>query len=286
MTTNQRGQRTWKEDEEAALAASWLAISQDAVTGTNQTGETLWNRILVQFHERMGRGAYRNTDALSSKWRDLRASCTSFNGIYNNLSKMHKSGRSEFDVFNTALQQYRVQHGNRAFTHMKAWDVLKMGPKWALKPDVLTQSSGSNKRSRTSKSTEQTQHSDGRTEFNLNDEFEENEAEAEETPERTPRRPQGRDKGKRAASSSGKNAPDMDEFLYFKSTLDEHLEVQKAKLRIKEEVKRQNELVADMNILRMPAHDVEPEDLEMIRQIKREIREKYQRNQNNPRNDP
>ncbi|KAI3515397.1 hypothetical protein L1887_14292 [Cichorium endivia] len=70
--------------------------------------------------ESMGRGAYRNTDSVSSKWRDLRASCTSFNDIFNNLSKMQKSGQSDFDVLNTTLQQYRQQHANRAFTHMKA----------------------------------------------------------------------------------------------------------------------------------------------------------------------
>ncbi|XP_023730334.1 uncharacterized protein LOC111878052 [Lactuca sativa] len=114
--TNRRG-TTWIEEEEEALAKAWISISCDSRTGNAQTRTSFWVRVLDHFHSLLGRQTGRTYDAVNGKWRELRAACTKFNGIFENLKNMHKSGSNDFNILSTACQQFKVTTGGKAFGH-------------------------------------------------------------------------------------------------------------------------------------------------------------------------
>ncbi|XP_042755737.2 uncharacterized protein LOC122196654 [Lactuca sativa] len=110
----------WTEEEEEALAKAWIFISCDLRRGNTQSAESFWNRVVDHFHALLGRKTDRSNDAVNGKWRDLRAICTKFNGIFENLKNMHKSGSNDFNVLSTACYQFKLTNNGKTFGHQKA----------------------------------------------------------------------------------------------------------------------------------------------------------------------
>ncbi|XP_052627753.1 uncharacterized protein LOC128134261 [Lactuca sativa] len=187
----------WTE-EEATLAKAWIAISQDGDVANAQSGHSFWNRILDHFHALLGRQTSRTYDSVNAKWHDLRATCTKFNDVFDNLKNMHRSGSNDFNILSTALHQYKITNNGKPFGNQKAWEVCRNGPKWVLYPETAHSGSttGSNKRPRTSES-------EIGANLDLNDEFDATEGEGPSDVHL--RRPPGSDKARKGASSSGKS---------------------------------------------------------------------------------
>lgn len=133
----------WTSDEEVMLAESFISISCDPRVGNAQPGDAFWERISKRFHDGMGCGIYRTSDALSGKWTSLLRECNAFNGIYNNTKSMHVSGHSSENVTEVALTTYKNKNNGKDFGHIQAWKVLHLNKKWEWQPDALSQSSGS-----------------------------------------------------------------------------------------------------------------------------------------------
>ncbi|XP_052621241.1 uncharacterized protein LOC128127045 [Lactuca sativa] len=213
----------WNEEEEEALAKAWIFISCDSRRGNAQTGESFWNRFLDHFHALLGRKTDRSYDAVNGKWRDFRAICTKFHGIFENLKNMRKSGSNDFNILSTACYQFKVTNNGKPFGHQKAWEVCRHGPKWVLNPETSHSDSttGSNKRARTSESD---------TGFGLDLNNDIDVAEGDGPPEVLLRQPPGRDKSKQVASSSGKATATNDDRLV--ESMDKTLSFLEKKIRI------------------------------------------------------
>ena len=191
---NQRSKKkkttAWNEDEEEALVKAWIFISQDGDVANAQSGQSFWCRILDNFHALLGKKTERTYDSINAKWRDLRAACTKFNGIFDKLKNMHRSGSNDFNILAAASYEYKVTTNGKPFNHQKAWEVCRNGPKWVLYPEMAHSGSttGSNKRARTSES-------DVGFGLDLNDDFDATEGEG--PPNVQLRRPPGRDKARK-----------------------------------------------------------------------------------------
>ena len=221
----------------------------DSQKGNSQSSTSLWERILDHYHEAMGRGVYRNNDGINGKWRKLRIECTKFNGIYNNLVNMRRSGENEFGIFTTAMEQYGRVVG-KPFKHMRSWELMRTGPKWLLTPDSPHSSTGS-KRGRTPDD----DISDARDPIDLDDDTE------PQTEMPPPRPPIGRDRAKRASrDASGLSSKD---------------DVEEKVDRLVEQFHRHNDLAESRLDYVLFSRSGTEEDLEAIRLMTEQRRKKY-----------
>ncbi|XP_042051384.1 uncharacterized protein LOC121796642 [Salvia splendens] len=115
----------WSEQEDMALMSAWCFVSTNAIVGTNQTSNHLWQNV----------------------------------GAYKKAHDRATSGQSKEDIEKATQQLY----GKSKFTHHMVFEeVMRLNPKWELKlnstgstrfqpdEDSLEESRGSSKRSRTS----------------------------------------------------------------------------------------------------------------------------------------
>ncbi|CAH1430999.1 unnamed protein product [Lactuca virosa] len=77
-------------------------------------------------------GSDRSRHQVNSKWKDLQKKCNAFNGIYNCKMNSLASGRSEADVLQSSLSEYRRTINQKGFLHQQAWEWLKDNAKWAF----------------------------------------------------------------------------------------------------------------------------------------------------------
>ncbi|KAE9335137.1 hypothetical protein PR003_g13161 [Phytophthora rubi] len=85
--TKKKG-KNFGPDEDINLAAAWLDVSQDPVVGDEQSKEAFWERVHVEFIERMQRAGFdtvkelRVAGSLRTRWWTLQATCNKFAGCY------------------------------------------------------------------------------------------------------------------------------------------------------------------------------------------------------------
>lgn len=82
------------------LCGSWLRISLDAATGTDQNEDTYWERITEDFNRRIIVQNYqeRSLGALKGKWNLIKTAVSAFSGSYNQVAHLNISGISEVDM--------------------------------------------------------------------------------------------------------------------------------------------------------------------------------------------
>ncbi|XP_022014338.1 uncharacterized protein LOC110913828 [Helianthus annuus] len=185
----------------------------------------------------MDQGPYRDIDSVSSKWQKMNGFVNKFCEEYNKIySSGRRSGTSDEDVFKKALEMYKENNNNTSFAHVRAWEILRMHPKWAPIPNEVEMA----KRQRTSESGSfSAGGSDARCHINLNDdaEFDEEEYAVHEA-----ERPTGRDKSKKEQAKEKEKQkvdPKMDEFMaQFKTYTEVTAQKAKAKERAIEEKSR------------------------------------------------
>ncbi|XP_021974604.1 uncharacterized protein LOC110869677 [Helianthus annuus] len=201
----------WTPIEEEALAKAYIGMSNHPTKGNNQTGDGFWSKVLAKFLGLMDQGAYRDVDSVSSKWRKLNASINRFCEEYDKLyTSGRRSGMSDDDVFQKALDKYKANNGGTNFTHVRAWAILKDDPKWAPIPNEVEMA----KRQKTSETGSfSAGGSDARCQINLNDDadFDEEEYAVHEA-----ERPPGRDKLKKERAKGKEKEtvdPKMEEFM-------------------------------------------------------------------------
>lgn len=280
--------RPWSTEEEIALAKGWMDIPEDLVTGNSKKRESYWQRMTDYFHNEMGRGIYRSHHQINSKWKDLTRKVTAFSGILNNLTAQRKSDQSNADIMKLAHQQYRATNKGSAFVHEHVLEMVEKSPKWVLVPPMVP-SMVITKKSKTSESNTYTTSSDTQGPFHLDDDddfFEE------------PQRPSGSRKSKRSSSSSSLFVPDdstatvedffgrlMDSLKEFKDiNIDKNerkqrkeqqrqelIEIKKEKNRLLQEQQRKK----DLRTLMKPHDHLTGTDLELVLQLKAEIRKQY-----------
>jgi hypothetical protein len=80
MATKVKG-KNFSVDEEIQLCRSFLHVSKDAATGTNQSAGTFWQRVTTHFNERRDSGCEaRPYRSLESKWSAIQHDVAKFCG--------------------------------------------------------------------------------------------------------------------------------------------------------------------------------------------------------------
>ncbi|XP_022025006.1 uncharacterized protein LOC110925360 [Helianthus annuus] len=138
--------------------------------GNNQSNDGFWQEILDIFHTFMEQGEYRNIDSIGSKWRKMNTVIQRFCGFYNQTLSNKPSGWNHENVFHEVMRLYENEHKS-SFPHVRAWQVVKDSPKWAVVLDEVASAKRATKRPKTSESgSYSVGASTGRCQININEE--------------------------------------------------------------------------------------------------------------------
>lgn len=76
----------WTDEEDEWLCEAWIALTNDAVNGTDQNSNTFWGAVYDDFIRRGGdNGVRTSTGSLSSRWGTINREVSKFVGC---LSKV------------------------------------------------------------------------------------------------------------------------------------------------------------------------------------------------------
>ncbi|PWA46385.1 myb-like domain, Myb/SANT-like DNA-binding domain protein [Artemisia annua] len=142
----------WTSDEEEALAKAWIKISVDRDVGDRQKKEGFWGRVTKHFKTLVPR-TQRTHHQLNSKWTPMHQMIQAFNGYYIQAKRLKGSGCDDLQVYETVQYDFEKQF-RKAFSHTKAWNILKDQEKWKEQPVVgqASESTGSSKKRKSSES--------------------------------------------------------------------------------------------------------------------------------------
>ncbi|CAL5416748.1 unnamed protein product [Camellia sinensis] len=84
--------------EDETLCRSWLAVSQDPITGNSQTMVIFWERVLVNFNSQLSGESNRNRISLSHRWSAMQKAINKFCGFLEQIQLRQQSGTTEADM--------------------------------------------------------------------------------------------------------------------------------------------------------------------------------------------
>ncbi|KAL8222893.1 hypothetical protein R6Q57_020292 [Mikania cordata] len=102
--------KRWTDEEEVALAKSWLTISENL-------------DVTDHFHQLMKDNS-RTLDQIYSKWNDLNSVMKKWNGFYQQALMNRKSGEGDEHVLKKAMKDYKSEVKSKGFPHMQAWELV------------------------------------------------------------------------------------------------------------------------------------------------------------------
>lgn len=112
--------------DDKLLAESWIAVSEDPVTGTDQTKDSFWNAVKEQ-----GGFTARTPESLRQRWGVISRSVSKFCGVLSTVIKINQSGTTNEDHFDRAMQLYEQDEG-KPFKFSGCHEVLSKCPKFKL----------------------------------------------------------------------------------------------------------------------------------------------------------
>ncbi|GMP98961.1 hypothetical protein CsSME_00046635 [Camellia sinensis var. sinensis] len=115
--------------EDETLCRSWLAVSQDPITGNSQTMVIFWERVLVNFNSQLNGESNRNRISLSHRWSAMQKAINKFCGFLEQIQLRQQSGTTEADMVAEAKRMYHVIQ-KKHFTFDTCWDILRRSCKW------------------------------------------------------------------------------------------------------------------------------------------------------------
>ncbi|GJT89327.1 hypothetical protein Tco_1071044 [Tanacetum coccineum] len=119
----------WIQGEELLLAESFIQISEDPKTGSDQNNDTFWYKILDVFNEETKKNNYpsRTKNMLTGKWTLMNRYVQKFNSLVQETLVM--SGENDEDWM-TMVEILFKTHTGSEFKHKSAWLFLKDKHKW------------------------------------------------------------------------------------------------------------------------------------------------------------
>ncbi|XP_020272029.1 glutathione S-transferase T3-like [Asparagus officinalis] len=126
--------KSFLQEEDQVLCATWLEISQDPVMGSNQKKDKLWERISALFHERISNicNAQRTPKSLSCRMQLIMKAISKFRGCIRQVERLNPSGASELDIIKRARIIFAEDPEERkGFLFDHVWSILKDAEKWA-----------------------------------------------------------------------------------------------------------------------------------------------------------
>ena len=82
-------------EEDKLIVSAWLNTSKDAITGNEQQGGALWQRILQYLELHGGNHGERSQSSIKTHWIDINAKCSKFVGFYSQIERLRQSGHTE-----------------------------------------------------------------------------------------------------------------------------------------------------------------------------------------------
>ncbi|KAI4980216.1 hypothetical protein ZWY2020_020701 [Hordeum vulgare] len=125
----------WTAKEDECLIESWSSITQDVITGSNQTSDSYWKRILFEFDECKYQAPYiqvvmdRNQSALAHRWATIQKSVNKFQGAFENITARPESGKTVKDQLVDALKLYKTLY-EKDFVLLHCFNKLQKNEKW------------------------------------------------------------------------------------------------------------------------------------------------------------
>lgn len=83
--------------EDEALCRSWLAISQDPISGNSQTTTVFWERIRQCFSSQPNVEVNRMATSLSHRWSVIQKAVNKFVGFVDQVERRNQSGIGDAD---------------------------------------------------------------------------------------------------------------------------------------------------------------------------------------------
>jgi hypothetical protein len=105
---NQRG-LNWKVEEDTQLCKSWVALSEDSITGKDQRREQLWKEIHKNFNEHITGGSSRGIGSLKNRWSVINKDVTNFNAQIIQVENANRSGHTDSDNVSVLLYTLKIE---------------------------------------------------------------------------------------------------------------------------------------------------------------------------------
>ena len=72
----------WEKEEDEALARSWVAASEDSITGTGQKASKFWGRVFEIYVGLIPDGKERTSTACTARWGTINQDVTKFCSLF------------------------------------------------------------------------------------------------------------------------------------------------------------------------------------------------------------
>lgn len=86
----------WSDDEDVQLCKSWLNVSINATTGTDQKSDGFWWAVHADYHRNKDKGLVnRSQAALTIRWGVFNHLVSKFYGCYKQVQSLNASGTND-----------------------------------------------------------------------------------------------------------------------------------------------------------------------------------------------
>lgn len=117
----------WQEWEDLILVESFICASENSVVGTDQKESKLYETVQAKFEASCkvkGKQCNRNSVAMKNRWLYLQKMCIAFNGRFDAIKNLNKSGSSEDDIYGQARIEFeRIER--KPFGHYSVWAYMR-----------------------------------------------------------------------------------------------------------------------------------------------------------------
>lgn len=118
---------TWKNDENDGLARAWLAVSENPIVGTNQTGTQMWEAIFKHFSSALT-GTKWTAKALEVRWSSMQRDVSKFCAIHSQLSASHPI--IQWNKTYLILLDKDKRATGADFRYMQSWEIRRVASKF------------------------------------------------------------------------------------------------------------------------------------------------------------
>ncbi|XP_074322891.1 glutathione S-transferase T3-like [Apium graveolens] len=117
----------WKWNEDKLLISAWLNLSIDPMIGTDQKGETFWERIREYCEESIPGLIKRGAIAMKKRWQRINEGAQRFGSCSEQDER--KIG-SDMDNITQLAHELHVAKYQKKCNFDKHWSELRRQPKW------------------------------------------------------------------------------------------------------------------------------------------------------------
>jgi hypothetical protein len=132
--------KNFSPEEDILISRAFIAATENECEGANKKGDAFYERVLEKFlaiykqetaeDEQDEVVLNRNASAIQNRWsRHINKDVQLFNGYYKRVKDSKPSGNNEDDIYNLAMEEYRVQEGSK-FRFLNCIHILYQVPKF------------------------------------------------------------------------------------------------------------------------------------------------------------